>query len=610
MNNKKGQTTVFVIIGIVILIGGILFFVLKDNFKSEPLPSFAEPIEFSFSSCIEEKINSGIKILQTKGGYITNPPFNPGSIYQPFSSELDFVGVEIPYWHYIKGSNIESTQIPTKENMKTQLEKYISSSVMDCGFFEFRNQGYFIDFTEPQVEVLISDDYIDARIKSDLVVSKDSQTYVIRDRSIRVKSNLGALYEEALKIYEKEQKDFFLENYSVDNMRLYLPVDGFEITCSPLTWDGFELYKTYTEMLESNTLLLNNQGRKNDYYDVGIKGDFDLRFIYSSNWPTYFEANPAENDQLIAKPAGNKADLGILGFCYVPYHFVYNIRHPVLIQLTKGDEIFQFPLIVVVDGNVAKKSRANNSGVVIENSKICEEMNLGEIELKIYDSDLKPLDAELSFSCFDSVCDLGKSEKGIYSGKIPQCINGLLVVNKEGYKTEKTILNTVEKTQVSIFLEEEYEKEISLIVGGIKYTEKAMIIFDSDNEYKTILYPNQKKVNLSSGDWEITINLISNTSITLPETEQEQCTTSLREGVLGYMGMTREICQMVKVPKQILTDAIVGGGIVKTSFSLNELKNSNEIEFSGMTKRVPTDLEELRINYALLNSGLLEARLI
>jgi len=59
---------------------------------------------------------------------------------------------------------------------------------------------------------------------------------------------------------------------------------------------------------------------------------------------------------LIANPVGNQPGLGVLCFCYVPYHFVYNIGYPVLIQVYSGEEIFQFPVAVVVKGNKPREA--------------------------------------------------------------------------------------------------------------------------------------------------------------------------------------------------------------------------------------------------------------
>lgn len=609
IRNKKAQVTIYVIVAIVIVVAGVIIFSLRGNFSKNSVPSFVEPIENSFLTCIQDEAQTGISIIESKGGYLENPKFVAGSVYQPFSSELDFGGEGIPYWFYLKSSNLESVQVPTKADMESSLENYLEGAILNCNFREYTNQGYGISLGEPKVNVAISDNYVDVEVKRDLTVSKDYESSVVQDHSVRINSNLGNLYDAAVQVYEKEENDFFLENYSVDNLRLYLPTDGFELSCSPLSWNAPDLYNTYSDMLEVNTILLNNKGKKEDYYDVDFSGGVDLRFVYSKDWPTYFQVNPSNGNKLIAKPIGKTGDLGVLGFCYVPYHFVYNIRHPVLIQVTKDDETFQFPVVVIVEGNVARESRSTESISGTEQSQICENMNLGFAKVDVYDTDLNPLNANLSFSCFDSTCDLGTTSNGEYSGSIPQCVNGVLETSAEGYKDEKITYTTVQNSSILVVMEKEYKKDISLVVDGRKYSGKAMITFNSGDTSKTVFYPSQDSVNLSTGSWNVEVYLLANTSIDFPESTQEQCYDVPKSGPLGAVGLTKKECTNITIPQQIISEAIVGGDTANVTFSLNQLENSNTLEISDLSERIPTTIEELQVNYALLDSGVMDVML-
>ena len=40
----------------------------------------------------------------------------------------------------------------------------------------------------------------------------------------------------------------------------------------------------------------------------------------------------------MAEPVGNQEGMGMLGFCYVAYHFVYDLAYPVLVQVYYEDE--------------------------------------------------------------------------------------------------------------------------------------------------------------------------------------------------------------------------------------------------------------------------------
>ena len=171
--NRRGQTTLYVIIAIVIVVVGIIIFSLRGSITRENVPSFAEPVENSFLSCIQDKTEVGIKILESKGGYMTNPVYHAGTLYQPFSSELDLFGVTIPYWYYFKGSNLVHTQIPEISMMENQLRDYLQESLADCNFQSYIEQGYGLSLGEIVVTTKISDQYVDVEVKRDVSVSKD-----------------------------------------------------------------------------------------------------------------------------------------------------------------------------------------------------------------------------------------------------------------------------------------------------------------------------------------------------------------------------------------------------------------------------------------------------
>src|SRR3989344_2116569 len=99
---KRGQVTIFVIVAIVIVVAvvGILYFRGNLNFFGG-VPTELQPAYTNFIDCLEGDVNSGVDVLGSQGGYIYTDEleFKPGSTYMPFSSQLDFLGSNIPYWY-------------------------------------------------------------------------------------------------------------------------------------------------------------------------------------------------------------------------------------------------------------------------------------------------------------------------------------------------------------------------------------------------------------------------------------------------------------------------------------------------------------------------------
>ncbi|MEK6847982.1 MAG: hypothetical protein AABX50_02580, partial [Nanoarchaeota archaeon] len=128
----RGQVTIFIIIAILILalVGGWLF--LSGTISVKGIPASIQPAYTSFVTCLQENTKTGISILESQGGYIELPDFEPGSAYMPFSSQLDFAGNPIPYWYYVSGNNIPKEKIPTKSKMEQELAAFIEQKIRGC----------------------------------------------------------------------------------------------------------------------------------------------------------------------------------------------------------------------------------------------------------------------------------------------------------------------------------------------------------------------------------------------------------------------------------------------------------------------------------------------
>src|SRR3989304_5829259 len=352
--NVRGQLTIFIIIAIFAIGGVILFFTFRDSFALGQIPSSLEPAYTTFLSCLEEDALNGIEVLESQVGYIFLPDFSPGSQYMPFSSQLDFLGNGIPYWYYVSGNNIEKEQVPGEHEMEEQLGDFIEDKIRNCNLENYYDDGFDLSFGEPEAKVEIRNDDVRISLDMNLNINKGEDAVIIRNHKVDVESKLGSLYNSAKDVYNYEQNNLFLENYGIDTVRLYAPVDGVELSCSPLIWNADDVFNNLQEAVESNTLALNAMNEK--YFDLDLPVEHDVRFLNSKTWPNSFEVLSSDENILMTSPVGNQPGMGILGFCYVPYHFVYNIRYPVLVQVYDGDEIFQFPLAVVIQGNKPREA--------------------------------------------------------------------------------------------------------------------------------------------------------------------------------------------------------------------------------------------------------------
>lgn len=598
--SHRGQLSIFIIIAIVIvaLVFGYLF--LRGTISVRGIPPSIQPTYTSFLTCLEEDTNAGIAVLESQGGYIELPEFEPGSAYMPFSSQLNFAGNPLPYWYYVSGNNIQKEQIPSKSYMESQLGSFIEERVRDCNLRNYYDEGFVISMGEPNADVTIKDNEVEVNLDLTLTIEKENDTALIRSHKISETSSLGKLYNSAKTVYDEEQKNLFLERYAVDILRLYAPVDGVEITCAPLMWDAEKIFDSLQEAIEVNTAALKNKGSQEDYFALNLPIDEDVRFLNSKDWPNGFEISPADDRILISSPVGNQPGLGILGFCYVPYHFVYNMRYPVLVQVYEGEEIFQFPVAVVIQGNNPREFLdANASEDIVP--ELCRYKNT-QVQINTYDTSFRPIDAEISYECFGNKCDIGTTKSGTLTKNFPQCVNGFVSAKALGFKDTRYLFSTVQSGSLDIILERVYPTNIKLLLDGKSYEGNAVITIMSDYATETIIYPNQKIVDLGEGQHEIQVQVFRNSSITIGATTKEQCVQVPRE-ILGIFGLTKEKCFEIQVPETVISNALAGGGNQSFYILESELIKGNTLEINAESLPIPNTIEQVQDNYQLFEEN-------
>jgi hypothetical protein len=604
MMKKRGQITIFIIIAIVLVVGIGGYFLLKDRLIHPDIPISVQPLYSTFIQCLEDEIRIGIDVLGSQGGYIELPDFEAGSAYSPFGSQLYFLNNPIPYWYYISGNNIEKEQVPSVKSMENELETFIENRIRGCVFDSYYEQGFEIKQGEPKAQVIIKQDSVDVVLDMDFNVVKGEESVLIKDHEIKINSNFGSLYKAAREIYEYEQDTLFLEDYAIDILRLYAPVDGVELTCSPLVWNAEDIFIDLRNAIEANTNALKfSKGdysladKRNKYFVVDLDVGKDVRFLSSANWSMSFEVAPASSSVLIANPVGNQQALGILGFCYVPYHFVYDMKYPVLVQVYEGEEIFQFPFAVVIDGNNPRKA-LDATAFEKESPGICEHKNTN-IQVLTYDSYGNSIDAEIFFDCFGERCDMGLTKGGVLFTEFPQCVNGNIIARADGYKNARKIYTLAEEGTVEIFLDKLHEMDVGLRIDGRASNSKAIITFVSDDFSKTIIYPETKKIELGEGQYEVSVYIYMESSLKLGSDSMEQCVEVPRDGLGALFGLTDEKCFNIEVPETITSNALMGGGKQAHYILDEELSGASIIEINSESLPIPKSIEDLQNNYLL-----------
>jgi len=170
---KRGQVTVFIIIGLILLILAGVFIMMRQQAAEEEPPEIVPeqlfPIKSFVDSCVRSASRDALDILGLQGGYIQVPEsirYDPLS-YLPLTSDSTATAMKIPYWYY-RGRNV----IPSVDDMNLAIARYVEGNIGACleGLAQFSDQ-YEINRTgNITAKASIGDKAVQVKVKAPMTV--------------------------------------------------------------------------------------------------------------------------------------------------------------------------------------------------------------------------------------------------------------------------------------------------------------------------------------------------------------------------------------------------------------------------------------------------------
>lgn len=596
--NNRGQIAIFVIVAAVIVGAIIVFFAVRGNLGISGVPAELQPVFDRHLGCIEDATSKAVGIAGLQGGRIYSGDYEPGSDYAPFSSKLDFLGVSVPYWMHLSANGILKEDVPTKKEIETEIGRYVDEQLEGCDFSDFYEQGFGIELGTPRTSVVVNQGSVDVQVNRRISVSRGESSAQVSTQKSSYSSKFGEFYSIATELYSLEQRELFLENYSVDALRSYVPVDGVEVTCAPKIWKTQETIDELREALSSNIGAI-QFANKGGYFYIKNPVNANVQLIYDKSWPSSIEVTPAD-ELMVAHPVGNDAALGAMGFCYVPYHFVYDVNFPVMFQIYDGLDLFQFPVSVIIDNNVPRNAVSSGLGYE-EQPDVCSFRN-SEAKIRTYDVGLNPINADVSFQCFDSLCSLGNTDDGELDAKLPACVNGIVIARSEGYRTRRALFSSNTEREIDLILDREHEVQVELTMDGRPIGGTAVIQFVGQNERASMAYPDSSSVVLAEDLYNISVLVYGNSSIVIPASTKTECQDVPRTGIAGFFGSTREQCFDISLPETRIDYALLGGGnSVEYLFERDLERGIIKIDVPSTAS--PSSLEQVQYSFEAVRSA-------
>ena len=474
---RKAQVTIFIILGILLLLSAALLILLRGEqigFEiSEIIPTEKGVVENYISSCITQVGEEGLDLIGSQGGYIDVPERYTNDINWHIAAS-DFLYV--PLW--ASGEVIDK---PTLAQIKVDLDAYIEENVRNCLFENdesFEDSYILIELDEIESDVQFEDTHTDFDVTWDMIVQDKSGDVVseLIQHSARSSVQFKTMYETASNVLETEMFEMKLEDITQDLIALEhenLPVSGMELSCAPKQWKVDEVEETLKEMLRINIRALRVEGSSfTDYSDLypyyqnhfvwnlrdEVSEDVEVTFRFEQNYPFTFQVTPQSGGMMSSDQMGGSSIIDFL--CIQNWKFTYDVVYPVMVQVydTETGSVLQMGMSVHLlqnhpnRGGTVYSRQSHLSGSTVNSEEYCQESSyVLPMSVKTYSEVSngangvyfrEALDSvNVSYTCLKYTCEMGTSEydfeqRGDVAGLtslVPYCSGGILRAEKEGY---------------------------------------------------------------------------------------------------------------------------------------------------------------------------------
>ncbi len=502
--SKRGQITVFIIIGLIVLLTYFLLSYYKTESIEEQELIIPEliPVQQYVQTCTDNLAREAIEIIGINGGYIYFPRWiqnNPNSYLK--LSPID--ELKNPYWWY------DGRQaIPPIDFIAKQIEDYTKAGMAGCinNFSAFYKEYEIIELDKFNVITEIGEEDITVKTIYPIEVrDKFNKTLAkLQKFPITIPIRLKKVYKLANEIIERENKDYFIEKKAIDLISLdddEIPTTGIDIHCGKKQWELQKIENKLRKLLYLNLPMIKIKGTKfredsriapyqlkdinpfsesnayNDTYyyyhyiwdisDIPYK-NMHVSFSYDPKWDIKFYARPQKGKYLQSNP--QKAGKILSLFCLHIWHFTYDIIFPVKTTITddrtEKNEPYSFTFAFKAQINHNQPDRKSfsietfNARDAYLEEEYCADVT-NEITIYALDKVTKNhiRDVNLTFTCGRYTCNMGSTKSywdedpsGIpkLKKRFPYCSNGIIRGTKSGYEDGETFIQTGRRLDTKI----------------------------------------------------------------------------------------------------------------------------------------------------------------
>ncbi len=441
--SSKGQVTVFIIIGIILLFSfAVVFFIVKSGTTErlaaaeDPIiaqvPQEFQPLQSYTDSCIRQIGKRGLLVLGEQGGYIYPDLMGEYSATNPTDAQgIDLQPLKVPYWHYnaepnnankIIFSSLQPKLYASEDSamsIEAQLARYVEDKLDDClrNYEPFAGQGFMVTILSPkEVAVRVGEESVNFLLTMKVEAARGEAEHTIKEFYVKIPLRLKHYYEVAQQITQAEQNYSFMERQGMELIQVYSAVDASKLP--PTSGETFELVPTIywntpdvkgkiKQMLASHVPVLRLASNSNFYryeypvsdlsglyqqtYDTTVLPLFDNRGVNVNfdyfGWEPYFEVNDKGGT---IQPLHLARHYQLLHFGIQTYDTLYDISYPVLITLEDSTALDGdgFTFVFALESNIRRNQPAQDEQTVpgsvsaFSSSNVCDKDKYGTEILK------------------------------------------------------------------------------------------------------------------------------------------------------------------------------------------------------------------------------------
>ena len=447
---KRSQVTLFIIIGLFILV--TLALILYVRITADPGPGVEkkDPVKRYVEECTKQVTEDALARIGMQAGFVT---LDKAAIVE--DNVLVSGSVGMPYWFYQDHSGFDRSEMPMLEksyegdtSIESQLEHYIGENLQDClaGFSVFEAQGTEVaemGILEP--DAIFTEESVEIQLDYPLRIYEGQGMRTEDDYHVSIPVRLKKVYELAKSIRDHEMSELYLERNTRNLISIYSRIDSrylppmygglhFVPCHERVHWVYSEVQEDLSQVLSANIPYMKIAGTMYDaikiedddeerreirqgVYDSMVFDaaerpypDIQVDHVYSRDFPLELDFGSVG----LLEPHSFEVDMLFSHLCMLEYQFAYNVKYPVLVTLTdtasnlgNQDYLFQFPMQAVIKDNFPRVRFSEIVETPVPNRRSeCDSTarKSAPVTVKVKDDKGRPLDdVSISFQCGPSM---------------------------------------------------------------------------------------------------------------------------------------------------------------------------------------------------------------